>query len=134
VKLSEQLPQSQAERAIGKNPRYAIVTKGWLRASHGFERHTLLDHPDMAYYAHEHPVPLAPNAVYELEIPLQPMAYRFRAGNRMRLEICNGDSALTDGLFAHAYRPDKAGTDTFYHDAARPSRLVLPVFDDDPQS
>jgi predicted acyl esterase len=56
-----------------------------------------------------------------------PMAYRFRKGNRIRLEVCNGDSAFTDSLFAHAYRPDKVGSDTYYHNAAHPSRLVLPV-------
>jgi len=43
----------------------------------------------------------------------------------------HGDSAFTDGLFAHAYRPDKVGSDTFYHDAAHPSRLVLPVLEVD---
>jgi predicted acyl esterase len=131
VKLSEQFAQPDTDYAAGKQPRYTIVTKGWLRASHSFERHAMLDSPDMAYYAHEHPTPLTPGQAYELEVPLQPMAYRFRKGNRIRLEICNGDSAFTDGLFAHAYRPDKVGSDTFYHDAAHPSRLVLPVLDVD---
>jgi hypothetical protein len=131
VKLSEVFPQPETDRASGKNPRYTIVTKGWLRASHSFERHALLDSPEMAYYAHEHPTPLIPGEIYELEVPLQPMAYRFRTGNRIRLEIANGDSAFTDGLFAHAYRPDKVGRDTFYHNAAHPSRLVLPVLDVD---
>jgi predicted acyl esterase len=127
VKVSEVMAQPPAERATGKQPRYTIVTKGWLRASHSFERHAQLDSPEMAYYSHEHPTPLTPGTIYELEVPLQPMAYRFRKGNRIRLEIANGDSQLTDGLFAHAYRPDKVGADTFHHDAAHPSRLVLPV-------
>ena len=48
-------------------------------------------------------------------------------GNRIRLEICCGDSPVTDGLFAHIYRPDKIGTDTIHHDAAHPSCIVLPV-------
>jgi putative CocE/NonD family hydrolase len=129
VKLSEQFAQSDAERAAGKQPRYTIATKGWLRASHSFERHPTLDSEEMAYYAHERAIPLVPGEVYELEVPLQPIAYRFRKGNRIRLEIANGDSQFTDGLFAHAYRPDKVGSDTIYHDAARPSRLVLPVVD-----
>ena len=130
-KISEVMAQPAPERDAGKQPRYTIVTKGWLRASHSFERHAMLDSPEMAYYSHEHPTPLTPGNIYELEVPLQPMAYRFRAGNRIRLEIANGDSAVTDGLFAHAYRPDKVGADTFYHDAARPSRLVLPVLEID---
>jgi putative CocE/NonD family hydrolase len=129
VKLSEQFAQPADERAAGKQPRYTIVTKGWLRASHSFERHPLLDSEEMAYYLHERSIPLVPGDVYEIEVPLQPMAYRFRKGNRIRLEIANGDSTFTDTLFAHAYRPDKVGTDTYYHDAARPSRLILPVLD-----
>ena len=129
LKLSEVFPQSAEDRAATKNPRYTIVTKGWLRASHSFERHTQLDTPEYAYYSHEHPTPLVPGEVYELEVPLQPMAYRFKKGNRIRLEIANADSQLTDSLFSHGYRPDKQGTDTFYHDAPRPSRLMLPVLD-----
>jgi putative CocE/NonD family hydrolase len=131
VKLSEQFAQPETDYAAGKQPRYTIVTKGWLRASHSFERHALLDSPDMAYYSHEHPTHLTPGETYELEIPLQPMAYRFHKGNRIRLELCNGDSAFTDGLFAHAYRPDKVGSDTYYHDAAHPSCIVLPVLEVD---
>ena len=46
VKLSEQFPQTADDRTAGKNPRYAVVTKGWLRASHSFERHPLLDSED----------------------------------------------------------------------------------------
>ena len=83
----------------------------------------------MAYYSHERSFPLKPGRIYEIEVPLQPMAYRFRKGNRIRLEVANGDSTFTDTLFAHAYRPDKVGTDTYYHDAAHPSRLILPVLD-----
>jgi hypothetical protein len=126
VKLSEQFDQSQEERAKGIQPRYAIVTKGWLRASHG-ERDPRHNTEEVPYYTHERVIPLTPGAVYKFEIPLQPMAYRFRKGNRIRLEICNGDSPVTDSLFFHFYRPDKIGTDTIYHDATHPSQLVLPV-------
>jgi putative CocE/NonD family hydrolase len=131
LKVSEVMAQAPAEREAGKQPRYTIVTKGWLRASHSFERHAQLDTKEMAYYSHEHPKPLKPGEMYELEVPLQPIAYRFRKGNRIRLEVANADSPMTDGLFAHAYGPDKVGSDTFDHDTARPSRLVLPVLEID---
>lgn len=127
VKLSEQFAQAAEERATGAQPRSTIVTKGYLRASHAFERDAELDSEEIAFYTHAREVPLTPGRVYELEIPLHPMAYRFGKGNRLRLEIANGDSAHTDGLFAHAYRPDKVGADTIYHEAAHPSRLILPV-------
>jgi putative CocE/NonD family hydrolase len=127
VKVSEVMAQSPEDRNAGKQSRYTIVTKGWLRASHSFERHALLDSKEQAYYSHEKQTPLERGKAYELEVPLQPMAYRFKKGNRIRLEIANGDSPMTDGLFAHAYRPDKVGTDTIHHDATYPSRLILPV-------
>ena len=126
VKLSEQFEQNQEEHAKGVQPRYAIVTKGWLRASHA-ERDPRHNTEDVPYYKHERATPLTPGAIYKFEIPLQPMAYRFRKGNRIRLEICNGDSPVTDSLFFHFYRPDKIGIDTVYHDAEHLSQLILPV-------
>lgn len=127
VKLSEQVAQSAEERATGAQPRYTIVTKGYVRASHTFERDEALDSDEIAFYTHAREIPLVPGKIYELEIPLHPMAYRFSTGNRLRLEMSCADSAVTDGLFGHAYRPDKVGSDTFHHDAAHPARLVLPV-------
>ena len=50
-----------------------------------------------------------------------------RAGHRIRLEIANGDSAVTDAVFTHPYPPTAIGTDTFHHEAAHPSRIKLPV-------
>jgi uncharacterized protein len=74
---------------------------------------------------------LTPGKIYKVEIALQPIAYRFRQGNRIRLEVVNGDSPVTDALFFHIYRPDKLGTDTIYHDAQHPSHLVMPVMPKD---
>ena len=68
-----------------------------------------------------------PGEVYTYEIEVMPCAYRFRAGHRIRLEIVNGDSALTDAIFTHQYLYYKVGTDTLWHNAKNPSRLLLPV-------
>ena len=125
-KVSEQLPQSADDRAKGLQPRYTIATKGWHRASHT-DRDPRFDTPDTPYYTHERSTPLEPGKIYELEIPLLPIAYRFKKGSRIRVEIACGDSPVTDSLFTHIYRPDKMGADTIHHDAAHPSRLVLPV-------
>lgn len=129
VKVSEQFPQPQEERAKGVQPRYVIVTKGWLRASHR-ELDPALSTDDIPHYKHERALPVEPGQIYKLEIPLMAIAWRFKQGNRLRVEIACGDSAMTDGLFAHIYRPDKIGTDTLHHDAAHPSQLVLPVLPD----
>jgi len=71
--------------------------------------------------------PLTPGKIYKIEIPSQPIAYRFHKGSRIRLEIANGDSPVTDNLFFHFYRPDKIGADTIYHDVEHPSELLLPI-------
>ena len=65
--------------------------------------------------------------IHTYEIEVMPCAYRFKAGHRIRLEIVNGDSPLTDSLFTHQYLYYKVGTDTFWHNAKNPSRLKLPV-------
>jgi putative CocE/NonD family hydrolase len=129
VKISEQFAQSPDQRASGLQPGYAIVTKGWLRASHR-ERDARRSTELSPHYTHARSEPLTPGRIYEVEIPLQPIAYRFRQGNRIRVEVANGDSPVTDALFFHIYRPDKMGADTIHHNADHPSRLILPVMRD----
>ena len=128
VKLSEQYPQPAEERAKGLNPASQLVTKGWLRASHRAldPKHSTEMEP---YHTHTDPQPLKPGEVYELEISVEPNAYRFRQGNRIRLELVNGDSPITDVLWTHYYQPNKIGQDTVYHSVRYPSRLILPVME-----
>ena len=45
-------------------------------------------------------------------------------GERLRLEISNWESAITEAPMTHWYGK-KVGTDTYRHDATRPSRLRL---------
>jgi hypothetical protein len=130
VKVSEQFEQSAAERAKGFQPRYTIVTKGWHRASH-MDLDPVRSTEEIPYYTHSKTTPLVPGQIYKIEIPLLPIAYRFQKGSRVRVEIAPHDSPVTDGLFIHAYRPDKIGTDTIYHDVDHPSQLLLPVLRDD---
>jgi predicted acyl esterase len=126
VKLAEQYPQSPADRAQGLNPASQLVTKGWLRASHRAldpKRGTEME----PYHTHTSPEPIKPGEVYKFEISLEPNAFRFKQGNRIRLEIVNGDSPVTDVLWTHYYAPDKIGEDTLWHSARHPSALILPV-------
>jgi len=55
------------------------------------------------------------------------MAYLIDAGHRLRLEIVNGDSPVTEQLWGHYYQPSKIGRDTIHHDAMHPSELILPI-------
>ena len=128
AKLSDQYPQANEDRAKGLNPLAEVVTRGWLRASH---REIDAAHStDMVpRYTHRNPEPLTPGVIYTLEISLEPMAYLFRKGHRIRVELVNGDSPVSEALWPHYYRPDKIGTDTIHHGADYPSALILPVAD-----
>ncbi len=126
VKISDQFPQSPEDRGRGLNPFAEVVTRGWLRASHRAidpAKSTEME----PFHPHDREEPIEPGRVYKFEISLEPMAYLFRAGHRLRLEIVNGDSPFTEQLWPHYYRPDKVGRDTIHHDAEHPSALILPV-------
>jgi uncharacterized protein len=128
VKLSEQMPQDETDRKADLQPRSRIVTKGWLRASmRAIDKK--LSKPHAPHYSHTKPQMLTPNRVYEFTIAVMPTAYRFKRGSRIRLELANGDSSVTEVQFSHPYTPDKVGRDIIHHDARHPSRLLLPVMD-----
>jgi len=101
------------------------ATQGWLRASHRAED------PDLTstmqpFHTHDRTEPLAPGQVYELRIELLPMSFLVKPGERLRLEISNFDSLMVDAPMTHWYG-QKVGTDSYHHDQAHPSRLVLPL-------
>ena len=81
------------------------------------------------YHSHADPQPIEPGKIYRFDIGIEPMAHRFKKGSRVRLEIVNGDSVVTDVLWTHYYLPNKIGGDTIYHSAEHPSALTLPVMD-----
>ena len=85
------------------------------------------------FYHHENPQPLIPNKIYSFDIEIHPTAHVFMKGHRIRLEISNGDSPLTDAVFTHQYMPHKHGIDTIYHDSIYKSRLDLPIVENTKQ-
>jgi uncharacterized protein len=126
VKLADQHPQDAAARQKSDQPASINVSKGWLKASHrekDLGRSTAL----RPFYTHANPQPLAPGEIYEYDIEVLPTSYVFKKGHRIRLEIVNGDSPLTDAVFSHPYHPAQVGTDTIHHDAAHASCILLPV-------
>ena len=128
VKLSEQFAQGEEERRRDIQPRSRIVTKGWLRASmRAIDKK--LSRPHAPHYAFTKKAPIVPGRVYSLTIAVMPTAYRFKAGSRIRLELANGDSSVTEGVFAHPYTPEKVGRDTIHHSVRYPSQLLLPVIE-----
>jgi uncharacterized protein len=126
VKLADQDPRTPADAEANRQPTSVNVSKGWLQASHREkdpERSTDL----RPYYKHDMPEPIEPGKVYQYDIEVLPCSYVFKKGHRIRLEISNGDSGLTDAVFQHPYHPSLVGTDSIWHDAVHASRILLPV-------
>jgi predicted acyl esterase len=131
VKVSEQFPVDSAAPA-GVQPRAVIVTKGCLRASHTLDtnaRDAKLSTPDAPYYLHETETFSKPGTLLRLEIPLRSMAYQFKKGSRIRIEIANTDTQVTEAVWAHTYNPQKIGTDTFHLRGVSASYVELPFVD-----
>ena len=126
VKLTDQHPQEPASRDKGEQPAYTPASKGWLKASHR-KKDAARSTPQRPFYTHLNPQPLTPGAIYEFDIEVLPIAYVFKKGHRIRLELANGDSPATDGVFSHPYHPSLMGADTIHHDGAHASCLILPV-------
>ena len=104
-------------------PHFLKVSQGWLRASHRAEDAVLTT--DMRpFHAHQTAEPIVPGEVQELRIELLPLSVLVRKGERLRLEISNWESLITEAPMTHWYG-QKVGTDTYHHNAVYPSRLRL---------
>ena len=80
----------------------------------------------------ESPSLIEPGKVYEYTIALNPTSNLFRAGHRMRVDITSSDFPNFDrnhNIGGDDYREATLVTarQTIFHDAARPSRMILPV-------
>jgi putative CocE/NonD family hydrolase len=126
VRIADQFPQSASDRDRKMQPKSVNVSKGWLRASHR-EKDDRLSTPYRPFYTHANPSPIVPGEVIRLDIELMAFSNVFKKGHRIRLEIANGDSPVTDTIFTHQYSFFKVGRDTFHHSARHASRLILPV-------
>ncbi|MES2258225.1 MAG: CocE/NonD family hydrolase [Pseudomonadota bacterium] len=100
------------------------ISQDWLRASHRAEDPELTQEL-RPFHLHDKAVPLVPGEIVELRLELLPMSVLVRSGERIRLEVSNNDSVMADQPMTHWYG-QKVGTDTYYHDQLRPSRLLLP--------
>lgn len=106
-----------------EKPPFIRVSQGWLRASHRAEDLELTTEM-RPFLKHDRAEPIEPGQAYEFRIELIPMSVLVASGERLRLEISNWESAITEAPMTHWYG-QKVGTDTYHHDAAHPSRLRL---------
>lgn len=126
LKLQEQLPSAQEDISNGKQPVSVLVTKGKLRASHRAQNKDWAKKLAKPFHEHRDLKNLVPGEIYELEIGLVACAHMFKKGSRIRLDISNSDSNLTEHQLATLYHWEKVGTDTYHHSEAYPSRIFLP--------
>ncbi len=104
-------------------PHVIKVSQGWLRTSHRAEDPALTTEM-RPFHKHDRVEPIEPGTVYELRVELIPMSVLVRRGERLRLEISNWESAITEAPMTHWYG-QKVGTDTYHHNARHPSCLRL---------
>jgi putative CocE/NonD family hydrolase len=84
--------------------------------------------------SHEHPTEIEPNRVYEYRIRVGSTANVFKAGHRMRLEVSSSNFPMFDinnntgqRVGESTLLQGKVATQAVFHDADRPSRLLVPV-------
>lgn len=80
----------------------------------------------------ERPTPVEPGRVYEYSISLWETSIVFKAGHRIRLEVSSSNFPRyarnqNTGLPLGSSAEMKKAQQTVYHDAERPSRLILPI-------
>jgi putative CocE/NonD family hydrolase len=78
------------------------------------------------------PTPLVPDRVHELTVDLWATANTFRAGHRIRVAVTSSsfprfDRNLNTGGPVGREAGGQAALNTVFHDARRPSRIILPV-------
>jgi predicted acyl esterase len=107
-----------------------LLTRGWLRGS---QRRTDPERskPWRPWHVHTVREKLTPNQVYEFNIEVRPYGILLKAGHRLMLRIkCADDEAPANALHAvgsgHIWRAG-ASRVTVWHDAERPSHLLLPI-------
>jgi uncharacterized protein len=124
----------EGERELPKNLPEREVTRGWLKASH-----RALDPKRSKPWKPWHPLtraarkPVVPGEITEYSIEIMATANLFRQGHRICLEITSLDLPTgVAGATNAEYVPyhicsSKTVLHTIYHDANRPSHLLLPV-------
>lgn len=80
------------------------------------------------------PTPLVPNQAYELTVDLWATANTFRRGHRIRVAVTSSsfprfDRNLNTGGPVAAEARGQVALNTIFHDAMRPSRIMLPVIE-----
>ena len=124
----------EGERSISSDVPERELTRGWLKASY-----RALDEERSKPWEPFHKLtrmsiqPVPPGEVLEYRIQILATANQFKAGHRICLEITSMDAPTGTGAMTNVeYIPyhvcsSQTVTHRVYHDADRPSHLLLPV-------
>ena len=104
-------------------PAFMKVSQGWLRASHRAEDPDLTT--DMRpFLKHDQIEPIDRAKSTNFASNCCRCRFWSAKGERMRLEISNWESAITEAPMTHWYG-QKVGTDTYHHSSSHPSHIRL---------
>lgn len=123
ITISDQGP---SPKGSSDQPPYAVISRGWLRASHRALDETIATE-ERPFHRHEAPEPIVPGKIYKLDIEMSACGYRVPKGHRLRVEISPTDSSIDEGPFAHHYSWQRVGTDSIHHSPKYPSHVTVPV-------
>jgi hypothetical protein len=124
----------EGERSVPADLNERELTRGWLKASY-----RVIDEKRSKPWEPFHKLtrdsiqPVTPGEVLEYRIHILATANRFAAGHRICLEITSMDVPTGTGAMTNVeYIPyhvcsSKTVTHSVYHDAQRPSHLLLPI-------
>jgi predicted acyl esterase len=107
-----------------------LLTRGWLRGS---QRRLDADRsqPWLPYHSHDRRESLRPNEIYEFHIDIRPYGIRLRPGHRLAVRISSHDGEPPThhlhGIGSGHVARQSSSRVTIYHDANRPSHLLVPV-------
>jgi hypothetical protein len=128
------LSAREGERQLPQNLPEREITRGWLKASH-----RAIDAARSEPWRPWHPltreaqIPVVPGEICEYAIEIMATANLFRKGHRICVEITSLDLPTGIGGATNAeYIPyhicsSRTTLHRIYHDARRPSHLLLPV-------
>ena len=96
VSLDNQLPQSDADRQKGLNPRFQERHQRLAPGLASPDRREGFAAARALVHRYRRRSCLKPGRVYKLDIAIMPTSYLFKKGSRIRVDVAVSDSEVTD--------------------------------------
>jgi len=124
----------EGERNVPTDLKERELTRGWLKASYrALDEERSTPAQPFLKLTRDSIEPVKPGEIVEYRIAILATANQFKAGHRICLEITamdvpTGTGAMTNVEYIpyHVCRSETV-THSIYHDADRPSHLLLPI-------